>query len=585
MELQNNAANREVPAQRVPPPAPAPPVQNAPPQVNHPPRDPPPGANLLEDENFEDPILLEADEEAPLREGEAVAREEVGVLKSETACCCLLVCVVLPLWFIGTKLMRTGLEEYKPAGNSLSHAFDSWKQDTIVGFSATSREPMASTNQYKTRWLGIFPFNEKACYCDPSSNGKITKGVECNFLEENLFGCISVPKRDQKILSYWTQSQLLFLVRNRGTSFVDLYDKIDSNGVCKAGYKNCGDRNSKSKGLCIPESAGDCPFTKASLVQNAATPVPHKINPNLTIYTSSNNSTQGYTSNPFVEAKIVENFMCISSLDYSESPERRRHPLLRGYSTYCLDDPNQVILATRSENDVFRDNGVDLEADKIPNWEFKGDEQKYALVMARQLEWAPECAHLVPKYANWELPAKTLSTSESLLVIRKSVTAIFFVMLLFVCCGSANNLNATAWRMRYLGYFIVGILWMFLIPDTIEMFRNIRDTTRDLLEIRLNHNCTTHRYNEYFNSVYQGVYFSASPKIILGCFLVWASFAFTLMAFCCRELLFRGHEIERYGVAVARGRRQAAPDVQMPAPPPREPQQPQAQPQPAAPQV
>ena len=180
-------------------------------------------------------------------------------------CCGLLgslACLISSLVFAVSS--RNGCDELK---NGFSDLVDSWDVDRIYDITTSNSSALAA-DYYVSGWNGLWPGTVQGCYCTISNTKrKVSKGLksrECNN-NETIVGCTDVPSSPRKDLNVWKNNQRLYVIRVKGTSFLDTYLKIDNQGNCASSdFTNCGDKTSKSRGACLPSKYGRCLLTDIS---------------------------------------------------------------------------------------------------------------------------------------------------------------------------------------------------------------------------------------------------------------------------------------------------------------------------------
>src|SRR3990167_342419 len=310
-------------------------------------------------------------------------RVELGMLTYCT--CCLGALAMLIVSFIWAIESKKEVEIFK---DSVSSFVSNWESDMVFDLTLSSNPTLASSQFYVTEWKSQWPGNKEGCWCEKNSFGlKVSRGLKdrgCNN-NETRAGCINIDERGPQDISKWVNCQKVYAVRGSKTSFKQNYLNIESDGTCKLGFKNCGDKNSKSKGLCIPNSFSDCPITDLS---STSTPSYTPLNLlGLTLYMGRPSG-----KNPVCDLMYVQDVACFIRSHYGRTPGRSKYDLLKGDHDSCIRDPSVTYLSSMGEADFFNINGIDYKRlwdfDVNNNWQYK-------MAIGRYVQWTPECSDTV----------------------------------------------------------------------------------------------------------------------------------------------------------------------------------------------
>lgn len=118
--------------------------------------------------------------------------------------------------------------------------------------------------------IGLWPGTNAGCNCldvtsdvlDPEYRGKLLER-ECN---SEMKSCTQVEKIDEQIIYNWKN----FSMTKLEYSYQQYYSRIEKNGSCISGHKNCGIFDSVNQPLCISEKM-ICPINKI-VSSNSPTP-------------------------------------------------------------------------------------------------------------------------------------------------------------------------------------------------------------------------------------------------------------------------------------------------------------------------
>jgi hypothetical protein len=189
---------------------------------------------------------------------------EAGVVaRWVSALLCLASLGMLISSFIFSILARNQLSTFKDSYESI---ISTWGQDMVFDLSLSANPALAATSSdyVVSPWASNWPGNVAGCYCPHGDAAlEVSQGLStgnCNS-NQTQAGCSDIASRGPQLMSKWTSTDTIYAVRGKGTSFLQNYRRMNSAGTCQSGYKRCGNINSKSKGICIPESFVNCPLT------------------------------------------------------------------------------------------------------------------------------------------------------------------------------------------------------------------------------------------------------------------------------------------------------------------------------------
>jgi hypothetical protein len=313
------------------------------------------------------------------------------------------------------------------------------------------------------------------------------KTRSCNW-NETRAGCREIPSTPAKPLTKWINSQEVFVIRQRNTSFLENYSKLNPDGSCVDGYKNCGNKNSKSKGFCIQNSVSECPITDIS----------SDIKPGyeqvaflgFVLFTSRSSE-----NNPIVDTLIRESHLCYCQQDYGITPGRKPYELLRGNYANCIKDDAGISLGEMGETDLFDINGVDYKG--LINYTADNN-YRYKLLSSRITEWSPDCFPLVKDINARAEDSKSLdSTFLTLFVLYIIVFIIsLFLFIRIVYVFSHEN--------KKTGYCLVFglriILFIAILPSLFSVNSKCDNITKFVTDISTK-DCSTPPVNNMFREL------------------------------------------------------------------------------------
>src|SRR3990167_3118226 len=237
--------------------------------------------------------------------------------------CCSGALAMLISSFVLAIFAKNEVEVFKDTVSSFA---STWETDMVFDLSLSPNTSRPSNQYYVSEWKSQWPGNNEGCWCEKSDLiQRVQKGLKeqrCNSTQTKG-GCVNIDERGPQDLNKWINSQTIYAVRGTKTSFKQNYLNMDSDGTCKAGFKNCGDKNSKSRGFCIPNSFLDCPITDIS-----STPV-DKYTP-LNMLGIKLWMGRPADKNPVSDLMYVQDFACFVRSHYGRTPGRSKYVLLKG---------------------------------------------------------------------------------------------------------------------------------------------------------------------------------------------------------------------------------------------------------------
>jgi len=342
-----------------------------------------------------------------------------------------------------------------------------WKTDLIFELRTDPNLPVPD-GMYVTKWEGTFPGIKADCYCPSSSSSRSSstyhrgyQGRGCIGWDEGLY-CTDIPSAASKKLDKWIDGQSLYLLRARGTNFMDTYKAMDSSGNCANGYHQCGDKNSKLKGMCVPNKFAGCPISDIrSQPAPGYTPIPFR---SFTLYITSLP-----TMNPIADAIISEHHLCFSRGDYALTPGRTRYPPLLGSSDSCVADSSAREVSTYGEDDYLRMNSID--ARKYYKWDVSNG-YIYKLFAAPVMEWSPACYDEIPAMENRVVEMGDLRSSYKTLFVLLIISC---VLITIGCCASIFSVLSFEESSHsdipyYVGTAVLLLSFLIILPSMFIVF-------------------------------------------------------------------------------------------------------------------
>ena len=406
-------------------------------------------------------------------------------------CCCIFFPFVIAgtiFTYYATKQIQSG---FKDSFGSLT---DSWKSDLIFGF--TSNQGMVLANGlYLSPWAGKWPGTEPGCHCPTSTMFFGAQNVHpglfprpCSW-NETFSGCQSIPGNPEMTLNRWVHGEQIFAIRGRGTTFLELFDKIDNDGRCVAGYRHCGDVKSTTKGICIPIQFVECPITKISLSPEAGL-VPINLG-STTLYVGRDS-----TANPYSDVGVSEAHVCTSKGLYSITPGRKRYELLRGATEGCIKDNAATYLSQIGERELFDNNQVPYF--RLVDYHVESS-YRYVQYASRSLQWAAACNSLIPKIQHVTTDIIDVSTKSSTLSTVNIIALIILICsMACMCCSVADTEAEKGLTFVSLGCTLIG--FGILLPYLIILFKKTHEFAKTFDEIQ-NQKCSDSNTNGVFEQM------------------------------------------------------------------------------------
>jgi len=370
-------------------------------------------------------------------------------------CCCVGAFTLLLTSFI---FMILAKNQMKIISNSVQSLVSSWERDMVFDLTtAAASSTLTGAGFYETRWNGTWPGTRPGCWCETSNaEYEVSRGLKpksCNS-NETLVGCVDIAATPKKDLTRWISSTEVFATRGRDTNFISLYEKMEDSGKCKSGHIKCGDPNSKSKGLCIPQEIGVCPLTDMT---STAKPDYKSISlGEVNIYFSN-----AAGLNPIPDIFYAESHLCFIRDHRSISGGRKPYALLLGDFTNCKKDSLAWSLNEIGEKDFFDINAHSYS--QFTQYSVSND-YKYKMLVARFLDWSPECKDIVPSLQNQAKEMKNRYTQHKILFGLYIASFCIGVITLIALGFFAFAGNSMAYKIIFM---VRLISWILIAPPVI----------------------------------------------------------------------------------------------------------------------
>ena len=407
--------------------------------------------------------------------------------------CCVSGFAMLLTSFIFMILAKNNM---KLVSDSVQSLVSSWERDMVFDLTtAAGTSSLTGNSYYETRWNGTWPGSRAGCYCSTSnSEYEVSQGLKarpCNS-NETLVGCDDIAATPRKDLIRWIASTEVFAIRGNSTNFISLYDKMDDSGKCQSGYLKCGDLKSKSKGICIPQSIGICPLTDIS---STAKPAYKSISlGGVPIY-----FTNAEGMNPIPDIFYAESHLCFIRDHRAITGGRRPYALLLGDFTNCKKDSLAWSVNEMGEKDFFDINGHSYS--QFIEYSVSND-YKYKMLVARFLDWSPECKDIVPSLQNQAKEMKDRYRQHKILFGLYIASFVISVILLGALGAITFTGNSTLYKVLFISRLCS---WILIAPSAIlctvstgkmvSYFKNVTSL-----------GCSNQENNENFESIAKDMY-------------------------------------------------------------------------------
>lgn len=233
-----------------------------------------------------------------------------------------------------------------------------WEKDLL--FDVTYDTTTVTGNEYSVPWSGSFTGFIEGCNCPRSDDySNVQQGLSrgrCSFNQTHS-DCVGVEPVPGKMLSVWTGGQQVNLVYRTGSKFLNIYKNMNTDGSCKSGFKRCGDINSVSKGICIPDHWPKCPVSR--IVFNTTNPDPANSTATIPFKNYFLGVSYGIGS-PLADLTIAEYAVCEGAANVAITPGRTEYPLNAKQVGACVPDLRYVRLDHLDQPTLFSLNNVDV---------------------------------------------------------------------------------------------------------------------------------------------------------------------------------------------------------------------------------
>lgn len=398
-----------------------------------------------------------------------------------------------------------------------------WRPDGIAGINVNDQPDFMTPDYYSENISDYWPGTMPGCYCETAiylKNYRKDKGVNQKSCDDvaKARDCTDIDSTNSANLQKWKNSGSISITKMKGTSFISIYQNIDESGNCKAGFIHCGDKNSISKGTCIPSTFGRCPLTE--LTSEA------KVGFNSTGMTGwMLYHSIGSTNNPIVEATFREDSLCFDRSKLPLSPGREKYKLLKGDYDDCDKDVDAWSVSDMGEKDFFDLNG--LPHRKLRDY---NSDNKYVIrfMASRTIEWSPACKDSVPSIVSKSETFKSAITAVNNLVIIYSIAFGFNILLAIASMVMLLDRNTCMYKVvmifKLLFYLAALVPLAILLNKTSEIGKFYGEL--DKLK------CSTNKINEFISTLNHSTEENAKYKLILSLVFLMLAFAIDCLQMC-----------------------------------------------------
>lgn len=348
-------------------------------------------------------------------------------------------------------------------------------EPTLVGF--------PSDHYYTETVSGVWPGTVAGCDCTQNQGDLVAN--ECNAKYQSK--CTKIPARGSQQLTKWYNSLPVYTVRMKRTNQAQLRDKMLPDGSCAEGYQKCGDPNSLSRGLCVPDYAVGCPIVGIS--STAQTGWDKILFLGFDLFTKIDNS-----GNPMVDLTIRESHMCANREHVAVTDNRQQYRLMDADYTKCTKNPAYTELYDMGELDILAINSVNVGG--LPKFS-TSNQYRWKMMAGSVTEWSPDCPVQMSTFA-----AK-VGTIPYLVIQYKILYGVFigsFCLMMIIYIGYFFSVCSVAKDDKTCQFYCIFVLrmlsWVISFPSMIIVTYQLV-TFRDMFAKLVSAKCS----NQVINSV------------------------------------------------------------------------------------
>jgi len=375
---------------------------------------------------------------------------------------------------------------------------DNWNKDQIGGI-YTSMNFSTAGNEYKGVWSGIYKGTVAGCDCPYSDSEKgVKRGLHRNACSTNETecSCVDISQISPIPVKNWVNQDMTFLKFIGSSSFSALHDNMNSDGSCKSGFKRCGNPNSISQGLCVPESWPECPITDISIGQT---------NPNPDYFTESANFltysifyTRSPAQNPIPNLDAGEYVMCENPQRAGLTPGRRPYVLYRPSTDNCKTDTRYTALDDMGEQDMLIYNQFPYQY--LPQF-YTSNQYRWKRFFRRVIEWRPACLDEVIELNRLDGDIQgtesfcfAVTVISYILIVGKIVTDIYELVYVLKNMADDRRVRIAIWIRVGLNAVVLPLLAIIVSKSS---------PLNNYFSVLITRKCSDDYTNDYFDGLHE----------------------------------------------------------------------------------
>jgi len=309
-----------------------------------------------------------------------------------------------------------------------------WNGEMITDIKAVGPAENCPTN-FNPMLHYEWPGTVDGCDCRSITNTKISG---TNYTLEKKFyrdscnstqignGCGNVPETPARTLSIYNDKKIC-VQKLKGQSFVELADKMKTDGTCVDGYIKCGGSKDSMLAVCVPKSAanGSCPVMKFS---SSSTDGSTKVDQ--TNYYQLKSGDVEYSA--LSEVYLNEEGICRSS-PTSTTTKGGNHPLMTSDVSRCDEfiSTFQPLDGGLDRVTLFKQNNINLNAVPSLN-QYVLSSQRTNVFMRGFIGLKPACRPEAKKLSSNEGAINSIRAAQTALLVVAVIVA-FIIGLVFSC--------------------------------------------------------------------------------------------------------------------------------------------------------
>ncbi len=436
----------------------------------------------------------------------------------------ILMCALsLPFFIVSFIWMIDARDEFEVFRDSFESIGLTWQSDAVFelgesssGFSSLLSVPGAYSEVWHGEWLGT----DRGCTCPPGISGRGVRGGtntgKCGG-NETRAGCADLEPLEAKPLDKWISSQQIHVLKIKGTSFYEVYRRISKDGSCEAGYRNCGKKDSISKGFCILDSIPVCPLT--TVKSSSAVGFESLAFNGFDLYSAREAQKQ-----PITWLSIEEQEGCFVRTHRAISNGRSKYKVLRGNYKDCLiDEAVQKLDQNIGEKDLFDINGI--EYSKLKNYDVSNN-YRYKLVYSSPMEWSIDCQDAVQvfrgKIDDLESLHRQFRTLLVLYSVSFAVTGLLWVGQVVVLCKASLGIRRLLFKVALLARLVIFFLVapsMMIVTIKMKQFQSFFYNVTNL-------ECSTDQNNSHLRIIADNISKNVTSKTVIMISLSYVGMAY-----------------------------------------------------------